>query len=115
LPLVVVLRGLFPDLVGDRAQAVREAGRGLGEGQRGTFGVVEALAVEQIARNARVGARPDAQVRPAVVDGLPGLLVIAGGQPVTVLAFTVANGVITSVRVLTDPERLAQIVPSWVA
>jgi hypothetical protein len=37
------------------------------------------------------------------------------GQPVTVLAFTVANGALTTIRALTDPDRLGQIVPSWVA
>jgi RNA polymerase sigma factor (sigma-70 family) len=83
-----------------------------GIGPQGPFLVRGA---EQIARGARVGARPGAQVRPAVVDGLPGLLVIVDGQPVTVLAFTVASGVVTAIRALTDPERLAQIVPSWVA
>jgi RNA polymerase sigma factor (sigma-70 family) len=69
----------------------------------------------QIAKNARLGARPGALVHPAVIDGLPGLLVTIDGQPVTVLSFTVANGLITTVRALTDPDRLAQIVPSWVA
>ena len=70
---------------------------------------------EQIARNARVGARQGALVHPAVVDGLPGLLVTIDGQPHTVLAVTVTNGVITKIRSMTDPGRLAQIVPSWVA
>ena len=83
-----------------------------GIGPQGPFLVRGA---EQIARGARVGARPGTQVRPAVVDGLPGLLVIADGQPVTVLAFTVASGAVTAIRALTDPDRLAQIVPSWVA
>lgn len=83
-----------------------------GAGPQGPFVLHGA---EQIARNARFGARPDALVRPAVVDGLPGLLVIVDGQPVTVLAFTVANGTVIAIRGLTDPERLAQIVPSWVA
>lgn len=78
-------------------------------------GPFTARGAEQIARNARVGARPGALARPAVVDGLPGLLILVDGQPVTVLAFTVANGAITKIRVLTDPGRLAQIVPSWVA
>jgi hypothetical protein len=36
------------------------------------------------------------------------------GRPVTVMAFTVADGAITVIRSLTDPDRLAQIVPSWV-
>jgi RNA polymerase sigma factor (sigma-70 family) len=83
-----------------------------GVGPQGSFVVHGA---EQIARNARVGARQDALVHPAVVDGLPGLLVTIGGQPHTVLAVTVANGVITKIRSMTDPDRLAQIVPSWVA
>jgi hypothetical protein len=34
---------------------------------------------------------------------------------VTVIAFTVAGGAVTAIRTLTDPDRLAQVVPSWVA
>jgi RNA polymerase sigma-70 factor (ECF subfamily) len=83
-----------------------------GAGPQGTFVVHGA---EQIARNARVGARRGALVHPAVVDGLPGLLVTIDGKPHTVLAITVTNGVITAIRSMTDPGRLAQIVPSWVA
>ena len=83
-----------------------------GFGPQGTFVVHGA---EQIARNARVGARQGALVHPAVVDGMPGLLVTIDGKPHTVLAITVTNGVITAIRSMTDPGRLAQIVPSWVA
>ena len=83
-----------------------------GVGPQGTFVVHGA---EQIARNARVGARQGALVHPAVVDGVPGLLVTIDGQPHTVLAITVTNGVITMIRSLSDPGRLAQLVPSWVA
>jgi RNA polymerase sigma-70 factor, ECF subfamily len=31
------------------------------------------------------------------------------------MAFTVTGGAITAIRMLTDPDRLAQVVPSWVA
>jgi hypothetical protein len=31
------------------------------------------------------------------------------------MAFTVADGAITVIRALTDPDWLAQAVPSWVA
>jgi RNA polymerase sigma-70 factor (ECF subfamily) len=31
------------------------------------------------------------------------------------MAFTVTGGAITMIRTLTDPGRLAQVVPSWVA
>jgi RNA polymerase sigma factor (sigma-70 family) len=68
----------------------------------------------EVAARARVGARPGALLHPALVDGLPGVLVTAGGQPVTVMAFVVSGGAITAIRVLTDPEGLAQVVPSWV-
>ena len=75
-----------------------------GNGPQGPFVVRGA---EQIARNARGrGARPGGLLRrPAVVDGLPGLLVIVDGQPVTVLAFTIANGTVTAIRALTDPDQ----------
>ena len=68
-----------------------------------------------VASRARSGARPDALTRPVLVDGLPGVLVTVGGRPVTVMAFTVTGDAITAIRVLTDPDLLAQIVPSWVA
>ena len=59
--------------------------------------------------------RPDARAHPALIDGVPGILVMVGGRPVMVMAFTVADGAITAIRTLTDPDRLAQVVPSWVA
>jgi ketosteroid isomerase-like protein len=32
-----------------------------------------------------------------------------------IMAFTVADGSITAIRMLTDPDRLAEVIPSWVA
>jgi hypothetical protein len=63
---------------------------------------------------ARAGARPGALARPILVDGLPGVLITVSGRPATVMAFTVAGGKITTIHVLTDPARLAQVVPSWI-
>jgi RNA polymerase sigma-70 factor (ECF subfamily) len=84
-----------------------------GLGPQGDFAVHGA---EQIARNARFGAgHPDTLVHPALIDGRPGVLATRNGQPVSAVAFTLANDVITEIRVLADPDRLAQIVPSWVA
>jgi hypothetical protein len=37
-----------------------------------------------------------------------------GGRPVTVTAFTVTDGAVTVISTLTDPDQLAQVVPSWV-
>jgi RNA polymerase sigma-70 factor (ECF subfamily) len=83
-----------------------------GRGPEGTFVVRGA---SQVAHGARMGARPGAVTHPVRVDGVPGFLVTFDGRPVTVLAFTVTGGTITAIRALTDPKRLAQVVPSWVA
>jgi RNA polymerase sigma factor (sigma-70 family) len=82
---------------------------------RGPEGTVVVRGAAEVAAQARMGARPGARTYPVLVDGLPGVLITAGGRPVTVMAFTVTGGSITGIRGLTDPGRLAQIVPSWVA
>jgi RNA polymerase sigma-70 factor (ECF subfamily) len=74
---------------------------------------------DKIATQARAGARAGlgsgAVLRPITVRGAAGMLVLLGGRPVSVVAFTVRDGLITEIRSFNDPERLAQIVPSWVA
>jgi RNA polymerase sigma-70 factor (ECF subfamily) len=71
----------------------------------------------EVAGRATMAAHPrvDALAHPALIDGAPGVLITVGGRPVMVMAFTVADGAITAIRTLTDPDRLAQVVPSWVA
>jgi RNA polymerase sigma-70 factor (ECF subfamily) len=69
----------------------------------------------EVAARARIGARPDALGHPALIDGDPGVLVTVGGRPLMVMAFTVSGGAITAIRMLANPGRLAQAVPSWVA
>ncbi|MFG3049460.1 RNA polymerase sigma factor SigJ [Kitasatospora sp. NPDC048239] len=46
-------------------------------------------------------------VRPALVNGAAGVVVVVEGRPVSVMAFTVLDGLIVAIDVLTDPERLA--------
>ncbi|HEY6497399.1 MAG TPA: sigma-70 family RNA polymerase sigma factor [Trebonia sp.] len=82
---------------------------------RGPEGTVAVRGAAEVAGRARFGARTGAVAHPALVDGVPGVLITAGGRPLSVIAFTVTDGVVTAIRALTDPERLAQIVPSWVA
>jgi hypothetical protein len=81
----------------------------------GPEGTAVIRGAREVATQAPMGARRDAVVHPVLVDGVPGGLVTVGGRPFTVVAFTVADGAITAIRALTDPDRLAQIVPSWVA
>jgi RNA polymerase sigma-70 factor, ECF subfamily len=84
---------------------------------QGPDGVVVVRGADQVASRATMAAGPraGARIHPVLVDGVPGVLVTVGGRPVTVMAFRVVGGAITAIRALTDPERLARAVPSWVA
>jgi len=77
-------------------------------------GAVIIRGAARVAAQARTGTRAGATAHPALVNGLPGVLITASGRPVTIMAFTVADGAITAIRAVADPDRLAQIVPSWV-
>ncbi len=46
---------------------------------------------------------------PVLVNGAAGMLVLAGGTPLSVLAFTVRDGRITQIHILADPARLARL------
>ncbi|MBT2383317.1 RNA polymerase sigma factor SigJ [Streptomyces sp. ISL-11] len=47
--------------------------------------------------------------RPALINGTPGVTVVANGRPMSVMAFTVTNGRIVAIDVLADPERLSAL------
>ncbi|WP_405087345.1 hypothetical protein [Microbispora sp. NBC_01389] len=47
--------------------------------------------------------------RPALVNGAAGVVVVANGRPLSVMAFTVTDGRIAAIDVLTDPDRLARL------
>jgi RNA polymerase sigma-70 factor (ECF subfamily) len=81
---------------------------------QGPAGTLIARGASEVASRASIGARGNAVACPVLADGLPGILVMAGGRPVTVMAFTVTGDAITQIRVLRDPGRLARVVPSWV-
>ncbi len=55
------------------------------------------------------GGRDDMFVRAALVNGLAGVIVFAGGQPFSVMGFTVAGGKIVAIDVLADPARLRDL------
>jgi ketosteroid isomerase-like protein len=69
-----------------------------------------AQAVAKQARAPRGG-----QLRPALVNGMTGRLIIRDGRPFSVMVFTVAAGKIVRIDVIRDPdrvERVASAVPS---
>jgi len=54
-------------------------------------------------------ARPGVHVRPMLVNGAAGVVVSVGGQPMTVMGFTVAEGKIAAIDAIADPERVRGI------
>src|SRR4051794_40415957 len=56
------------------------------------------------------GSRFAPYARPAIVNGAAGLLVRAPERPLVVLGFTIAEGRIAELDLVTDPERLTHVV-----
>jgi RNA polymerase sigma-70 factor (ECF subfamily) len=64
---------------------------------------------EQVASNATMFATPDRTEDPIVVNGQAGALIKLNGEPFSVMAFTVVEGVIVEIEVLADPARVAAL------
>lgn len=47
--------------------------------------------------------------QPALTNGTAGVVVIADGRPLSIMAFTVTAGKIATIEVLTDPDRLTHL------
>lgn len=63
----------------------------------------------EVAGRAVMFAQPTARVHPALVNGAAGVVIIAGGQPVSVMSFTVSGGRIVAIDGLVDPDRLSRL------
>lgn len=78
-------------------------------------GVVDLVrGADAVAKRAMMFARPDAQLHPARVGAAAGVIITVDGRPISLMAFTVAKGLVRSIDALIDPARLAPLVPSWV-
>ncbi|HEX6501289.1 MAG TPA: RNA polymerase sigma factor SigJ [Micromonosporaceae bacterium] len=62
-----------------------------------------------IAEQATTFGRLFPYARPALVNGAAGVVVVVNGQPLSIMAFTVARGKIVVIDVLADPERLNKL------
>jgi RNA polymerase sigma factor (sigma-70 family) len=62
-----------------------------------------------VAERALTFARLAPFVRPALVNGVAGVVVAPSGRPFSVMAFTVAGGKIVAIDALADPDRLARL------
>lgn len=68
-----------------------------------------------VARQARLGARPSASLRPVLVNGAAGVVVTLQGQPYALMAFTVADGKITEIDVIADQDRVERVAAAVLA
>jgi RNA polymerase sigma-70 factor, ECF subfamily len=59
-----------------------------------------------IAGRAIAFAQPAAELRPVLVNGMAGVVVMGDGAPQSVMGFTVTDGRIVAIEVLADPDRL---------
>lgn len=64
---------------------------------------------EDVASQAITSARFAQAAHATLVNGSPGVVAVAEGRAMSVMAFTIQGGRITAIDVLTDPERLARI------
>lgn len=62
-----------------------------------------------VARRALMFERPSAQLRPVLVNGAAGVVMVVDGCAVSVLGFTVSGGRIAAIDVMADPARLARL------
>ncbi len=67
---------------------------------------------DAVAGHTATYARLYPHVRPVLVNGAAGAVVVPGGRLFSVMSFTVANGRITQIDALVDPERLAELEPT---
>ncbi|WP_438489905.1 sigma-70 family RNA polymerase sigma factor [Streptomyces sp. S186] len=62
-----------------------------------------------VASQAITFARFAADARPVLVNGTPGVVAFAGGRPMSIMSFTIRDGRITGLDILTDPDRLSAL------
>ena len=76
---------------------------------QGPRGSLEIRGAREVAAQARTPSRTSPRSPSVLVNGAPGYVVIRDGRPVSVGAFTVADGKITEMDLLADPRRLAEL------
>ncbi|GAA3754448.1 RNA polymerase sigma-70 factor (ECF subfamily) [Spinactinospora alkalitolerans] len=65
-----------------------------------------------VAEQALTFGRLSPFARPALINGAAGVVVAAHGRPLSVMGFTVTDGKILAIDVLSDPERLHRLDPT---
>jgi RNA polymerase sigma factor (sigma-70 family) len=76
---------------------------------QGPRGSLEIRGAREVAARAHSFAHLARFAQPVLVNGAPGYVVIRHGRPISLGAFTVAEGKITEMDLLADPKRLAEL------
>jgi hypothetical protein len=71
--------------------------------------VEEIHGARHVGERALTYSRIARHTRPALINGVPGLVTATGGQPRSVIAFTTRAGRIIEIDILADPSRLRQL------
>ncbi|CAN5171098.1 RNA polymerase sigma factor SigJ [soil metagenome] len=64
---------------------------------------------DAVAGQAAMFSNPDAELRPVLVNGAAGVVVLVAGRPLALMAFTVVDDRVVAVDAIADPERVARI------
>ena len=94
---------------GGRALAPRRPVRGADKVARFLIAVATE---ERVARFlASVGSEPSGEVRfyPAQVNGGPGIVITSGDEPISALVLDVSDGVVQTIHLVANPEKLAGV------
>lgn len=62
-----------------------------------------------VAGRARAAALPEAEIRPALVNGAAGAVILLRGRPFALLGFTVSDGRITRIDAIAGAERVRRV------
>ena len=62
-----------------------------------------------VARQARLGANPAAQLHPALVNGAAGVVITLHGRAHVVMAFTIAQDQVVEIDMIADPDRVRRV------
>lgn len=65
-----------------------------------------------VAKQARAGANPAAELIPVLVNGAPGVVITLHGRAFSILAFTVVDGKVAGIDAIGDPGRVQRVAAS---
>jgi RNA polymerase sigma-70 factor, ECF subfamily len=68
-----------------------------------------------VARAARLGVRPAAEVLPALINGTAGVVITSHGRPYAIMAFTICAEKIIEIDSIGDPERVQRLATAVLA